>query len=155
MASLYEIDKSILTCCDMETGEILDPERLDGLMMEREQKCENIALYIKNLQADALAYEAEKNAFAEREKAAKGKVEQLKKYLAYALGGEKFSTSKCAVSFRRSEKVDITDKSLIPVEFFKTSITYEPDKTAIKKAIKDGQEVGGCQLIESLNPQIK
>lgn len=155
MASLYTIDQRILACCDTETGEILDPERLDGLLMEREQKCENIALYIKNLEADALAYAMEKKAFEDRERAANAKVEQLKKYLTYALGGEKFSTAKCAVSFRRSEQVGITDEGLIPKEFMKESTTYKPDKTAIKRAIKDGQKVNGCQLIESLNPQIK
>ena len=27
MASLYEIDQAILECIDMETGELIDPER--------------------------------------------------------------------------------------------------------------------------------
>lgn len=68
MASLYQIDQAILECLDAETGEIIDAEKLDALFMEKNQKIENIALWIKNLQADALAYKAEKDAFAARQK---------------------------------------------------------------------------------------
>lgn len=67
MATLYEIDNAILNCCDQETGEIIDIEALDALMMQRTEKIEGIALYIKNLTADAADYKAEKEAFAARE----------------------------------------------------------------------------------------
>ena len=38
MASLYEIDRSIMECVDMETGEIIDPGKLESLKMERRAK---------------------------------------------------------------------------------------------------------------------
>lgn len=155
MASLYEIDKSILECIDQETGEMIDPERLEGLFMERNQKIENVALWIKNLQSDALAFKAEKEAFADREKAATAKAEQLKAYLAKALDGQKFSTGKCAVSFRRSEKVEVLDEDSIPKAYMVESVTYRPDKSLIKEVLKGGENVSGCQLIESLNTQVK
>lgn len=154
MSSLYEINKKILECVDLETGEIIDPESLMNLQMERNLKIENIALWIKNLQSDAIALKAEKDAFAEREKSTLAKIKSLKNYLAFALEGQKFSTAKCVVSFRRSEKVEVTDKASIPKDFMKETVTLEPDKTAIKEAIKSGQEVGGCRLVENLNPSI-
>lgn len=155
MPSLYEIDQGILGCIDQETGELIDPERLENLQMERNQKIENIALWIKNLQADALAYKAEKEAFAEREKAAANKAEQLKAYLARALAGQKFSTAKCAVSFRKSEKVEVLDEQKIPRAYMVETVTYNPDKTLIKEVLKDGQEISGCRLVKALNTQIK
>lgn len=155
MSTLYEINQSILECLDAETGEIVDPEALDSLLMQRDDKLEGIALWIKNLQSDALAYKAEKDAFATRQKAAESKAESLKKYLASALQGQAFSTAKCAVSFRKSEKVDIPEEYLVPLEFLDEEITYKPNKKAIKEAIKAGREVCGCQLIESINVQIK
>lgn len=155
MASLYEIDMQILSCIDQETGEMIDPERLENLYMERNQKIENVALWIKNLESDVLALKAEKEAFAARQKAAENKVDGLKKWLAAALQGDKFSTAKCAISFRKSEQVDIRDESLLPKEFLKETITYKPDRMAIKEAIKAGQEISGCLLIENLNPQIR
>lgn len=155
MANLYEIDQAILECLDAETGEIIDPERLDNLFMERNQKIENVALWIKNLESDALAFKAEKDAFAYREKTATKKAENLKAWLARVLEGEKFSTSKCAVSFRRSEKVEITDEYMIPGRFMVATTTYKPDRAAIKEAIKHGDEIYGCRLVENLNTQIR
>lgn len=155
MASLYEIDQAILECLDIETGEIIDSARLDALQMERQDKVESVALWIKNLSADALAYKAEKEAFAEREKKALKKVEDLKAWLAGALGGEKFSTWRCAVSFRKSEAVEIDDEALLPHELKTEKITYTPNKTAIKEAIKAGQEISGARLVERLNASIK
>ena len=155
MSTLYEIDVAILDCCDIETGEIIDADALDALMMEREQKIENIALYIKNLTADAAAYKAEKEAFAAREAQAANKAANLKKYLTTALNGQKFSTARCAVSFRRSEKVEIDEESSIPAEYMTETVMLKPDKTAIKAAIKAGQEISGCHLVENQNITIK
>ena len=155
MANLYEIDQAILECLDLETGEVIDPERLESLHMERSQKIENVVLWIKNLESDAIAFKAEKDAFAKREKAATNKAEQLKKYLTKALDGQKFSTDRCAVSFRRSEQVMILDEKMIPLEMMVPKMTFSPDKAAIKELLKDGKEVCGCCLVENLNPQIK
>lgn len=155
MASLYEINQAILDCIDMETGELIDPERLEQLTIEKDQKIENVACWIKNLTAEAAAYKAEKAAFAEREAQALKKADTLKKWLSDALAGQKFSTAKCAVSFRKSEAVMVDDVNLIPAEMLRIKTTYEPDKTAIKNAIKSGREINGCMLVENTNIQIK
>ena len=155
MASLYEIDQAIMSCVDSDTGEIIDAEALDALLMQREDKLEAIACWIKNLQSDANAIHEEINALAIREAKCRRKAESLKRYLASALQGEKFSTAKCAISFLRSERVAIQDEALIPKKFMKKTITYAPDKTAIKALLKAGKNVKGCQLIENLNTQIK
>ena len=44
MRALYEIDNEILACVDLETGEVIDTERLDALQMEREKKVEAVAM---------------------------------------------------------------------------------------------------------------
>lgn len=155
MPSLYQINQAILDCCDAETGEIIDPEALDSLMMQRTEKLESVALWIKNLESDALAFKAEKEVFADREKAAKNKADQLKNYLAYALEGQKFSTGKCAVSFRKSEQVEILDVEKIPLEYLVETVEVKPDKKTIKALLKEGREINGCRLVENLNAQIK
>lgn len=155
MSTLYEIDMEIMSCIDPETGEIIDYERLDALSLERDRKIEGVALWIKNLQSDVLAFKAEKEAFDKREKAAAAKADQLKKWLAAVLGGERFSTAKCAVSFRRSEQVEIYDENAIPKELMVETVVARPDKLSIKKRLKDGEDIIGCRLIESLNTQIK
>ena len=153
--NLYEIDQGILACIDLETGEVIDPERLENLQMERSQKIENVCLWVKNLLSDAEAIKAEKEALAEREAQCRKKAEDLKKWLGKALEGQKFSTARCAVSFRRSETVEIADVALIPQELLRVKTTVEPNKTAIKALLKDGQAVIGCCLVENQNVQIK
>lgn len=152
--TLWEIDQGIMACLDAETGEIIDPEMLTALSMEREAKLENVACWIKNLRAEAAAIKAEKDALAKREKAAAKKAEDLENWLVQVLGGQAFNTAKCAVGFRKSQRVDVLDKAIIPEAFMKAKTEYSPDKNAIAAAIKAGQEVSGCVLTDYLNISI-
>ena len=157
--NIFEIDKAIMECVDLETGEIIDTEQLDKLQMERNSKIEGVACWIKDLKAEAEALKNEKQALAERQKTAERKAESLKKWLAYALQGEKFSTTKCAISFRKSEAVEVTDEGLNNLmKEHDDLLTYEapkPNKTAIKQAIKDGLNVAGVQLVRNISAIIK
>lgn len=155
MASLYEIDQEILDCIDTETGEILDIRRLNLLQMQRDKKVEGVACWIKNLVADAAAYKAEKEAFAERERVAARKAERLKEWLVTALEGQKFSSSRCVVSFWKSTAVEVDDVKHVPAELLRVKTTIDPDKTAIKTMLKAGQEIEGCRLVEKINTQVK
>lgn len=154
MANLYEINESLTALIDEETGEILDFEAFEALSLERETKLENIALWIKNLNADAAMYKAEKQAFEEKQKRAERKAESLKTYLSTFLNGEKFKTARVDCFFKKSESVNVIDMSRLPSEFLKYS---EPtaDKTAIKAAIKEGKEVAGAEILVKNNLQIK
>ena len=152
--TLYEIDQSIMECWDSETGEILDEQRLDKLMMDRNDKIEGIALYIKNLKSDAAAIKTEKDALAQRQKAAENKAESLSKYLESALSGETFKTARVAVTYRKSEQVVIADGTQLDDQYLRYKAP-EPDKTAIKEAIKSGIEIDGVSLETRMNMQIK
>ena len=151
---LYEIDQAIMDCIDMETGEIVNEELLNDLQMERDTKIENVALWIKELKAEAEALKAEKMAFAERQKVAENKMESLKKWLAYALNGEKFKTVRASVTFRTTDKVEIADIYKLDENYLRYK-EPEADKDAIKKALKAGQEVAGATLVPSTSVIIK
>ena len=157
--TIYEINEGILNCIDSETGEIIDIDRLNDLQLERDAKIENVACWIKELKAEAEAIKAEKLALAERQKVAENKAESLKKWLAYALQGEKFKTAKCSVSFRKTESVEVTDEGLSNLmKEHDELLTYkapEPNKKAIKDAIKDGLSVEGVQLVQNTSTIIK
>ena len=151
---LYEIDEAIMACIDAETGEIIDADKLDKLTMERDAKIENVALWIKDLKAEAEALKAEKMAFAERQKVAENKIESLKKWLAYALDGQADKSVRASVSFRTSESVEIDDIYAVDENYLRYK-EPEADKTAIKNAIKAGQEVAGATLVKSTSVIIK
>lgn len=151
---LYEIDEAILNCIDLETGEIIDTEQLDKLTMERDVKLENVACWIKELKAEAEALKAEKMAFAKRQQVAENKMESLKKYLAYALDGQAFKTTRASVTFRKSQAVEIADIYKLDENYLRYK-EPEADKTAIKEAIKQGKTVAGATLVENTSVIIK
>lgn len=156
--NLYEIDETILsTCIDTDTGEIIDEATLTALAIERDRKITNIALWIKNLDAEAEALKNEKMKLAARQKVAENKAEQLRKYLGSYLNGTHWDGDpehRAKISFRYSSAVEVTNKAAIPASFL---VYKEPDvdKTAIKKAILDGREIPGAELVGRNNIQIK
>lgn len=157
MATLYELAdelKNFNFQIDEDTGEILNAEELDHLQMQRDEKIENICLWIKNLKADAEAYKNEKNSFAVKQKQAENKAESLKAYIQYILDGQKFKTDRITVSYRKSEVVQCDDISKLGSEYIRMK-EPEIDKTKLKKALKDGVEIEGCRLIENQNMQIR
>ena len=151
---LYEIDEAILNCIDLETGEIIDTEQLDKLTMEREAKLENVACWIKELKAEAEALKAEKMAFAKRQQVAENKMENLKNWLAYALNGQAFKSTRASVTFRKSQAVEIADIYKLDENYLRYK-EPEVDKTAIKEALKAGQTVAGATLVENTSVIIK
>ena len=169
MASLYEIDKSVLAAIhavyskvDPDTGEILDAsaindlKELDALRLERKTKLENIACYIKNLEADADAIAAESKKLTDRAKRKKSRAQSLRKYITNSMitaGEFEVETLRVALSFRKSEAVEIPDESVISHKF--CNVTYKPDKKTIKEALKNGKRVRGATLVVNQNLQIK
>jgi len=152
--TLYEIDAAILSCTDQETGEIIDPEALDALQMEREKKLENVALWVKDLNAEAEAIGNEVKALTARKKAAENKAERLKAWLAGALEGEILKTSKVRVSYTHNSRLNVIDEQSVvnyiqthyqePEQFLKFSLP-EIRKDAVKAEIsKNGAEIPGC-----------
>jgi hypothetical protein len=154
--TLYEIDNEIMNCIDEETGEIIDIDRLNALEMERDRKISNVACWIKDLKAEAEAIKAEKQSLDKRQKAAENKAESLKTWLQSILQGEKFKDSRCAISYRKSERVDFADNfnfDTLPDSMKK--VTIEPRKTEIKDYLKTGATIEGVELVESSNIQIR
>lgn len=140
--SIYEIDAAIVALVDDETGEIADRQAFDALQMKRDAKVENIGLYYKNLTAEAKAIKDEEQALAARRKAAEAKAERLKHLLDYALQGQKFSTPRLKVSYRKSQTVEVS-KDFVDWANYNAPdlLTYsepKPNKAAIKEAIKAG-----------------
>ena len=147
--TLYEINEAIMGLID-EDGEIADFEEFDELQLKREEKIENIALYIKNLTAEAKAIKDEEDVLKKRRVAAENKVQGLKCYLDHALQGEKFKTARTAISYSTStqcvtgeEFIKWAQSNAAELLRFKDP---EPNKTAIKELLKDGKEVPYAEL---------
>ena len=154
MSTLYEIDSAISGCVDAETGEIINEEMLSALLMERNAKLENVALWVKNLESDAAAIRAERDALDRRMKIAENKAASLRNWLSNALCTQSFEPARVRISFRKSTATDI-NAELLPKKWNVKKVTYTPDKAAIKAALLAGESIKGAQLVERQNIQIK
>jgi len=163
MRPIYEIDQDILDCVDMETGEILDTNRLNALQMERERKLEGVALWEKDLMAEAAAVKEEADKLLARKRALDNKITSLKAWLLIALNGEKLKTPRCNVYQTHSTRVSVEDEETLvrylqledePEKYLRFR---EPElrKDEIKKALKDGAFFPGACLEETESVVIK
>lgn len=158
---LYEIPYELEDMIDPETGEITDEERFLGLVERFNNGKEWLALMYKNYLADAEALKKEKDTFATRERIAKNKAERVKNYLDFLCNGEKFTTDKVQVTYRRSSAVEVDDSFVEDavgnkeLERFLKYKEPEVDKTALKDAIKTGFTFEHARIVEHNNIQIK
>ena len=162
--SLYEIDSRIKGIIDGlydsvdENGEVgeVDLTELLQLQEDRKTKLENIALYIKNLDAEAKAIKEEEEKLTKRRKSIENKADRLRALIIASMkeaGDDKLETARCKAKIKDNEQTEIIDLEQIPEEFISIKTEKKPDKTAIKKAIKAGQTVAGAQII--INTTIK
>ena len=162
MRALYDIDQEILDCVDAETGEILDVEKLDALQMEREAKLEGVALWVKDMKAEAAAVKEEADKLTARRKALENRMESVKAWLLQALNGEKLKTPRCKVYQMHSQRLKVADEAGL-ISFLKTledpgrfvRYTEELRKDEIKKALKEDYEIPGASLEETESIVIK
>lgn len=161
--NLYEINEAIEAtfslAVDPATGEVDDEKLylLDLLELDRNKKIENIACLIKNYRAEAAALKAEKDSFAKRQKQAENKANSLMNYLESALNGEKFSTDKCAISWRKTTKIVLdSDKTVYDIEPRYLRLGEpELNKDEIKKAFAAGVQVEGVHQENGLSMTVK
>ena len=159
--TLYDIDAQIAALdgaaeddmlIDEETGELVSvSQALDALRMEREEKLENVACWVKNLSAEADAIREEENRLVKRRKAAETKAANLKSWLLAAMTREdgttdKLKTGRVSISVKRNPPSTVVDDELLPSTYKVAKITYQANKELIKRELLSGGEVPGAHL---------
>jgi hypothetical protein len=162
--TLWEIDKALAELIDLlidtETGELVNTEKLDELLLSRDKKIESIAHIWQNTIAEVNALKETKKRFEDRIKRAENKAKRLEYLLETSLKGQPFKTTEVEITYKQSERVEITDIEAFN-RYVKRNKQYvlaqdiKPDKTAIKDAIKQGLKVKGAEIKTISNIQIK
>jgi hypothetical protein len=153
---LYEAAQAVrelLEQIDPETGEL--PEGYEQARALVATKAQAVAAFVleNNTQADMV--EAHAKELLDRVRKARKRSEWLKQYLASHMAACGVLTIKAndgtftaTLSPGRDESVDIFDAAQLPQDYLREiPAKYEPDKTLIKKAIKDGYEVPGARIV--------
>lgn len=159
--TLYEIANEMATLIDPETGELRDYEAFEALSMAREEKIDNMAKWVLDLEAEAKMVKERADELTKRAQSAKKKAERLREYLQEFLGGEKRKTADYTIGYRRTEAVEITDEDRAVawlMEHRDDALTYQQpkiSKTAVKELLKAGENVPGAELVERQSMSIR
>lgn len=130
-------------------------DALSKIEDERDVKALNIACLIKNFRAEATALKEEKLRLVRRQQAAEKTVARLLSYLEQFLDpGLKLKDSRATIGWRRSEgvRLEALPESL-PPDYQRVKV--EPNLTAIKAALKSGEDITGAELETRNNIQIR
>lgn len=140
---------------EMESDALVDT--LEALQDAIEDKVENIAKFIKNLEADAKIIKEEEKRLAERRQSIEKKIDRLKQYLQEQLevaGLQRVKRPTITVAIQNNPpSVEITDEKLIPSEYMIPQ--YKVDKKSILERLKNGETVPGCELRQTKGVRIR
>lgn len=162
MASIYELNKDYAELSAMleaaETPEEVEAiqNTLEMLDLSIEEKIENTAKYMVNVESDVQGLKTEIDRLTKIKKAKENAVERLKNNVEYAMkqkGVEKLEVGTFKAYYKKSESVEITNLDVIPADY--TRVEIKADKVAIKKAIKAGETVEGAHIQTNMNFYIK
>jgi hypothetical protein len=162
MKSMYEISREamdIVSALEENEGE-LNPDIESALRInqnELQDKAINYSYAIKTVSNDVDAISEEIKRLQALKKAKENVVQKLKDTVVNAMqiyGIEKVETPTLKLSIRRSEAVEV-DENFDNDIYMVKKVTYTPDKTRLKDAIKRGESIQGVTLKENYNLQIK
>lgn len=147
---------------DLETGEFLNSEDdiqeyIVNLKLSKEDKLNNIQDLKIEFEAKIEAVKSKIEYLNNRKKSFERNINNLTNLQLMLLNNQKLETNEYSFSFRKSESVSINDIlfDIKDERFNRTTIKVEPDKTAIKKALKDGMVIDGAIIETKMNLQVK
>ena len=144
-----------------ELGGEITPELEQALAINEEQfvaKAEDYGHAILNLNGMVAAAKAEKERLAGLQKFYENTQKRLANALSNAMqvfGHDKVENATMRISLRHTTATEVDDLDKLPAEYKTTKVEVVADKTAIKKAIQEGEDVPGAHLVENVSLQIK
>lgn len=164
MANLYEIGSNYLRVQDMAGDPEIDSQTLADTMEaiegELEIKAENYAKVMKNLEGDIVAIKSEIDRLTSKKKAIENNIKNMKANLQSvmeATGKTKFKTELFSFGIQKNAPSVVIDTDInnLPPEFLKFR-EPEVNKTAIKEAIQNGEDLSGyAHLDQSTSLRIR
>lgn len=156
--NLYELSLSFQEVQNMDLDPEVMKDTLDSIGGTFENKAENIAKLIRNLESDRLAYKEEEDRLKAKRQAVENKLEWLKTYLKDCMkltGKTKFKSGVFKFSIQKNPvSVNITNKKIIPEDYLIPQ-PHKVNNTTLKKALKDGIEVPGAELKQTEGLRIR
>ena len=147
---------------DLDLPEEVVRDTIEGLQGDMQEKCTNVAAFIRNTESLADQIKQAEQAMAARRKALESRADRIRQYLLENMqrtGITKIDSPWFKIALANNPPSVVVDdedtlKFAYP-EFVKVVTTESLDKAAIKEAIKAGQIVEGAHLVQSERLSIK
>ncbi|MBE2898117.1 siphovirus Gp157 family protein [Pasteurellaceae bacterium 20609_3] len=125
---------------------------LENIDDDFQQKGVQLVHHIKNQEGEIEMLDAEIKRLQALKVARTKQIAWLKNYLKTNMDATGIDKIECplfkiTLSKPSLNTVEITNEQALPVKYLRTKI--EPDKTAIKQALKDGEYIDGARLVET------
>ena len=147
---LHEMSKDYIGFLESDLGEEELKECLDSIEEAIEEKGSNIVAVLNSLESDTTALDTEIKRLQARKKAITNNSVRLKEYLRYnmeATGITKIKHPLFSITLEKpTVTAEIVDVDFLPEEYVTTEVKFNPDKRAILKALKDGEDIPGAVL---------
>ena len=148
---------------ELASRDDLDPtilkDTIDAIQDDRKSKLDNLATWADQLKSEIDFMSDKKKSWEDEITYRKNKLAWIKQYITDVLddaGIKRMTTDNHLLSarnFKASTIIDSDEK--LPDKFKVTETTTKPDKKAIYKALKAGEEVPGAHLKPNRNTVIK
>lgn len=159
MANLYELTQSFLQVQNMieNDSEGLE-DTLESIDLAINEKLENIAKVIKNLEGEINSFKAEEKRLSERRKTIENNIKRLKQYAEDSLkltGERKIKAGTFTFNIQKNPpSVKVLNDKSIPLDYFNV---VEPalDKKRLLKDLKNGESIEGAELHQGESLRIR
>ena len=162
--TLYALADQLAAILDQvnEDGEL--PEEYGDVRELVAHKGASVAAYVAQKEMEAEAMRTRLKEVERHVRAVENRAKRLREYLAFNMakvGITEIQTHDCLLSVKllreRDESVEIFDESMVPVVYMNVPEppAPKPDKAAIKRAIKAGQDVPGARIVKRDRLEIK
>lgn len=160
--NLYPIQQqhlALISIVEDNDGEVADDvyNALQLTEAEFKEQALSVGYCVKHLEdrADTIKKEIDRlKGLLSRTTSAGAAIELKLKNAMQQFGMPEIKGETLKLSFRKSESV-LVDEDVIGRDWCITKTTHQPDKAAIKKALKEGQAIPGARLVENQNLQIR
>jgi hypothetical protein len=152
VAAEYRAAVEKLSDLDLDDQTLADT--LESLPGELEVKAKNVAMFARDLEATAASIKDAEAQMAARRKAIENRAAGVRRYILSSMqlaGMTKIECPHFALTVKNNPPaVEIYEPLSVPAAFMKQPEPPppSPDKTAIKEAIKRGEEVPGCRMTQ-------
>lgn len=146
--------RGLLEQMDESTGEL--PEGFESARALVERKAVAVVAYTLEADKQADMVEAYAKELLARVKTQRTRSDWLRRYLSEHMAAAGITEIKdergifrATLARGRDEAVEVFDEKQLPTDYMtEVPATFKPDKTLIKKALKDGYEVPGAKLVK-------